>query len=103
MQGPGDTDTDENTTNDATAGDATYSLRDYIRAQVMRRWNLDLELLGSQRIIVALHVMMKANGTISTAEIVDKHRYATDAVYPPDRDERAQCGDPVLTDILAAR
>lgn len=81
LAGPGDTDTDENTTNNAPGGDATYSLRDYVRAQVMRRWNLDLELLGSQRIIVALHVTMKSNGTISIAEIVDKHRYATDAIY----------------------
>jgi hypothetical protein len=81
LAGPGDTDTDENTTNDAQAGDATYSLRDYVRAQVMRRWNLDLDLLGSKRIIVALQVTMKSNGTISVAEIVDKHRYATDAVY----------------------
>jgi hypothetical protein len=52
-----------------------------VRAQVMRRWNLDLELLGSKRIIVALHVTMKANGTISLAEVVDKHRYATDAIF----------------------
>ncbi len=54
--GPGDTDTQENTSNDAPAGDATYSLRDYVRAQVMRRWNLDLDLLGARRIVVALHV-----------------------------------------------
>jgi len=81
LAGPGDTDTEENTTNDAPGGDASYSLRDYVRAQVMRRWNLDLELLGSKRIIVALHVTMKANGTIAIAEVVDKHRYATDAVY----------------------
>ena len=47
----------------------------------MRRWNLDLDLLGSRRIIVALRVTMKANGAISLAEIVDKQRYATDAVY----------------------
>jgi len=81
LVGPGDTDTEQNTTNDAPGGDAAYSLRDYVRAQVMRRWNLDLDLLGSQRIVVALHVTMKANGTIAVAEIVDKHRYATDAVY----------------------
>lgn len=81
LAGPGDMDTQENTTNDAQAGDADYSLRDYVRAQVMRRWNLDLDVLGSRRIIVALHVTMKANGTIAVAEIVDKHRYATDAIY----------------------
>jgi hypothetical protein len=72
----------ESTSNDATPGrEATYSLRDYIRAQVMRRWNLDLGAPGGRAIIVALHVVMKANGTIATAEIVDRHRYATDAAY----------------------
>jgi len=72
----------ESTTNDAEPGnDATYGLRDYIRAQVMRRWNLDLAVSGGRAIIVALHVIMKSDGRISIAEIVDKHRYATDAAY----------------------
>ncbi len=48
---------------------------------MLRRWNLDLGAPGGRAIIVALHVVMKANGTIATAEIVDKHRYATDAAY----------------------
>lgn len=73
---------DLSTSNDAPPGnDATYSLRDYIRAQVMRRWNLDLTAPGGRAITVALHVIMKANGRISMAEIVDKHRFATDAAY----------------------
>jgi hypothetical protein len=67
--------------NDAPPGDASYALRDFIRAQVERRWSLDLGLLGAQKIVVALHVVMKANGTIALAEIVDKQRYKTDAVY----------------------
>jgi len=72
----------ESTSNDAEPGnDASYSLRDYIRAQVMRRWNLDLGAPGGRAIIVALHVVMKANGTITAADILDRHRYATDAAY----------------------
>jgi hypothetical protein len=70
------------TSNDATQGDeAMYSLRDYIRAQILRRWNLDLGATGARSIVVGLHVVMKANGTIASAEIVDKHRYATDAAF----------------------
>lgn len=81
LRGQGETHA-ESASNDAAPGnDATYSLRDYIRAQVLRRWNLDLGAPGGRAIIVALHVVMKANGTISTAEIVDRHRYATDAAY----------------------
>lgn len=81
LAGPGDTDAQANTTNDSPGGDATYSLRDFVRAQVMRRWNLDLDLVGSRRMVVALRVTMKANGVIALAEVVDKRRYATDAVY----------------------
>ena len=81
LAGPGYTDAEQNTSNDSPGGDATYSLRDFVRAQVMRRWNLDLDVVGSHRIVVALHVTMKANGVIALAEIVDKRRYATDAVY----------------------
>lgn len=70
------------TSNDAAAGDqATYSLRDYVRAQVERRWNLDLGLLGTRTVTVALNVVMKGDGRILVAEVVDRHRYATDAVY----------------------
>jgi hypothetical protein len=80
LTGPGESRTDSES--DATPGnEAAYALRDYVRAQVMRRWNLDLALLGTRKWIVALHVVMKSSGKITTAEVVDKHRYATDAVF----------------------
>lgn len=81
LTGPGQSRA-ESSSNDAAAGsDAAYALRDFVRSQVMRRWNLDLSLLGSRNWIVALRVVMKSNGTIREAEVVDKHRYATDAVF----------------------
>jgi hypothetical protein len=81
LHGPGETEA-PSTSNDATPGDeATYSLRDYIRAQILRRWNLDLGANGAHSIVVALRVVMKANGTIESAEIVDKNRYATDKAF----------------------
>jgi hypothetical protein len=81
LRGAGESHT-ESTSNDAApGGEATYSLRDYIRAQVLRRWNLDLSAPGGRAIVVALHIVMKSNGTISAAEILDKHRYATDSAY----------------------
>jgi hypothetical protein len=80
LTGPGEAHTDAES--DATpGGEAAYALRDYVRAQVMRRWNLNLALLGTRKWIVALHVVMKASGAITEAEVVDKHRYATDAVF----------------------
>jgi hypothetical protein len=81
LAGPGQSRA-ESSSNDAAAGsDAAYALRDFVRAQVMRRWNLDLSLLGGRNWIVALRVVMKSNGTIREADVVDKHRYATDAVF----------------------
>jgi hypothetical protein len=80
LTGAGDARTDAES--DATpGGEAAYALRDYVRAQVMRRWNLDLALLGRGKWNIALHVVMKASGKITQAEVVDKHRYATDAVF----------------------
>lgn len=71
----------ETGSSDAPAGDTAYSLRDFIRAQILRRWNLDLEAPGAQRIVIALHVVMKNNGTITAADIVDKRRFTTDAAW----------------------
>jgi len=81
LRGPGQSRA-ETESSDAPAGsDAAYALRDYVRAQVMRRWSLDLSLLGRRQWIVALRVVMKASGQITKAEIVDTHRYASDAVF----------------------
>lgn len=72
----------ETASNDALPGsDSTYGLRDFVRAQILRRWNLDLSAPGGRSVVVTLHVVMKSNGVIAAAEIVDRHRYATDAAY----------------------
>jgi hypothetical protein len=62
-------------------GEATYSVRDYVRAQAERRWNLDFTKLGNRRFEIAIHVLMQPDGTIVTAELVDKQRAASDAIY----------------------
>jgi hypothetical protein len=70
------------TSDNAIPGDqATYALRDFVRAQVLRRWNLDLARLGARRFDILLHVVMTREGKITKAEIVDKQRYANDVVY----------------------
>jgi hypothetical protein len=51
-------------------GGALYSVRDYVRAQVLRRWSLNLARLGSRRSLVRLHIEMKRDGTVTLAEIV---------------------------------
>jgi hypothetical protein len=77
---------DNSGTDDATIGGdvgthATYSLRDYVRAQVLRHWNLDYSMLGDHRFVVAIRVEMTNHGVITVSEIVDKARYTTDPIY----------------------
>ena len=60
---------------------ATYSVRDLVRAQVERRWNLALDELGDRNFVIAIHVVLTRDGTVTKAEIVDNARYRTDATY----------------------
>jgi hypothetical protein len=70
------------TSSGALAGDeATYSVRDFVRAQAERRWNLDFTKLGRRKFVIPIHIVMSQDGTILAAEIVDKQRFALDPVY----------------------
>jgi len=60
---------------------ATYSIRDYVLAQVLRRWTLNLARAHDRLIVVKIAVTMKRDGTIATADIVEQARAKTDAVY----------------------
>jgi hypothetical protein len=66
---------------DAAGGQASYSLRDFVRAQVLRHWNLDYSILGDRRFSVAIRVAMTSRGVITSAEIVDRQRYTADAIF----------------------
>lgn len=72
---------DTDSTNGKTSGNAAYSLRDYIRAAVERRWSLDFAMLGKRDFKIAIHIEMTHNGKVIRAEIVDRKRYQTDAVF----------------------
>jgi hypothetical protein len=70
------------TSDDAAAGSsAAYSVRDYIRNQAERRWSLNVHRLGGHNFSVLLHIELRPNGIIDKAEIVDKARFASDAVW----------------------
>jgi hypothetical protein len=73
---------DAATTNGAQAGAATlYSVRDYIRAQILRRWVFDFSTLGDRNISIPLRVSLTGRGAVIVAEIMDHHRYVTDKVF----------------------
>jgi hypothetical protein len=58
-----------------------YRVEDLIRAQVQRRWNLRLDELGERELIVTIHVVIEADGTVAKAEIVDTARSKSDQAY----------------------
>jgi outer membrane biosynthesis protein TonB len=63
------------------AGDATYKVKDFIRAQVERRWNPDSSILKPGNWVVNIHIMIQPNGNVSRAEIVDDPRFSSDSAY----------------------
>jgi len=69
------------TSDGAAPGPAAYSVNDFIRAQVERRWNLDLTILEDPNLTVSIHVVLTRDGVIKKAEIIDNGRYRSDAVY----------------------
>ena len=62
-------------------GAQTYSVKDFIRAQVERRWNLDLETLGDRVLVISIHVVLKRDGSVAKAEIVNNRGYGQDELY----------------------
>lgn len=60
--------------------DGPFSVKDYIRAQVERRWNFNVANLGSNDFAVPIHVVITSAGVVTKAEIVDSSR-ASDPAY----------------------
>jgi len=60
---------------------AQYSVRDYVLAQVLRHWSLNLSKAGGRKLVIPIRVAMKRNGTIVSAEIVEEERAKADALY----------------------
>lgn len=70
------------TSNDAAVGPyATYAVRDFIRAQVERRWGLDLAALGNSNFSVLIRVELTSAGVVTKAEIADTARFNADRTY----------------------
>jgi hypothetical protein len=81
LNGAGAAASNANGTGGGTGPYAAYSVKDYIRAQVERRWNLNTAELGRRDFIIAIHVVLAPDGTLLAADIVDQKRYVADAAY----------------------
>jgi hypothetical protein len=57
------------------------AVSDFIRAQVERRWGLDLARLGGRTFSVLIRVEMTGAGVVTKAEIVHDARLAADKAY----------------------
>jgi outer membrane biosynthesis protein TonB len=60
---------------------AIYGVRDFIRAQVERRWHPNLTAVTGGDWVVAIHLMLSADGRVRQAEIVDDPRLRSDRTY----------------------
>jgi hypothetical protein len=70
-----------NGTGGAGSGNGAYGLKDFIRAQIMRRWLPDLSGKGARDLPVLLHVTLTAGGAITDVAIADQARFATDIAF----------------------
>jgi hypothetical protein len=63
------------------SGAGAYTLRDFVRAQILRRWLPDLSAGQKRDLPVTLRVRLLASGTIDDVVIVDAARMKTDAAF----------------------
>jgi hypothetical protein len=66
---------------DAEAPEPTYAVSDFIRAQVERRWGLDVTALGGKSLSVFVRVEITNTGAVTKAEIVRIGELASDKTY----------------------
>jgi hypothetical protein len=81
QEGSGEANVTVTSANAARGFDATYGVKDFIRAQVERRWNLDRSELKSENWTVSIHILIDPNGRVLQAEIIDDPRFRADPAY----------------------
>ena len=60
---------------------ASYSVQDFLRAQVERHWYWDRRQLHAGDWAVSIHVLLNRDGSVAKAEIVDDPRHGADPEY----------------------
>jgi hypothetical protein len=62
-------------------GEGNYALKDFIRAQILRRWLPDLSIPGARDMPVLVRVRLLKNGVIDDVTIVDQQRFHVDKAF----------------------
>lgn len=63
------------------AGEGNYALKDFIRAQILRRWLPDLSIPGARNMPVLVRIRLLKSGDIDNVIIVDQQRFVTDKAF----------------------
>jgi len=63
------------------AGEGNYALKDFIRAQILRRWLPDLSIAGARDMPVALRIRLLKSGVIDDVAIIDQRRFYSDKAF----------------------
>jgi hypothetical protein len=62
------------------ARDASYGVKDFLRAQIERHWNPDRQALHSDW-RVSIHILLDRDGSVRRADIIDDPLYRSDTAY----------------------
>lgn len=65
----------------AGGGEGNYALKDFIRAQILRRWLPDLNLGGARNLPVLVQVRLLRSGVIDEVTVVDQARFHSDGAF----------------------
>src|SRR5271154_3424698 len=63
------------------SGAGAYSLKDFVRAQILRRWWPDLSIPGARNLPVQVRVKLLSSGIIDDVEILDQQRFQNDKPF----------------------
>lgn len=61
--------------------DGRYAVKDFIRSQVERRWNLNRTQTGANDWVVSIHITLQPDGTVRRAQIVGNPRFLSNGAY----------------------
>jgi hypothetical protein len=67
--------------NAAPGDDAVYRVKDFLRAQIERRWNVNVGALKPSGVTASIHLLLESDGSIIRAEIVPDPNHRNDAAY----------------------
>ena len=83
-------------------GEGNYALKDFIRAQILRRWLPDLTIAGARNMPVEVRVRLLSSGVIDDVTILDQAALQHRQGVPQHGAERARCGAAGLAHPVAA-